>query len=94
MTLGCSEAEMQPTTLDTVAEEFVKLALAVGQHDADYVDAYFGPEEWRAKAEEESLDLDEILDRALTLSQSIDSLAVETADSMLSQRQRRLAASE
>lgn len=91
MTLGCSEADMQPTTLDTIAEEFVKLALAVGQHDADYVDAYFGPEEWRAKVEEESLDLDEILDRALALSQSIDSLAVDTADSMLSQRHRRLA---
>ena len=70
---------MQPSTLDTVAEDFVKLALAVGQHDADYVDAYFGPEEWQATVEEESLGLDEILDRALALSQQIDSLPVDAA---------------
>ena len=30
-----------------VAEEYVKLVLALGQHDADYVDAYYGPPEWK-----------------------------------------------
>jgi hypothetical protein len=34
-----------------IAESYVKLVLAVGQHDADYVDAYYGPPEWRAGAE-------------------------------------------
>ena len=82
---------MQPSTLDTVAEDFVKLALAVGQHDADYVDAYFGPEEWQATVVEESLGLDEILDRAQALSQQIESLPVDTTDSMNRQRHRRLA---
>jgi hypothetical protein len=84
---------MQPSTLDTVAEDFVKLALAVGQHDADYVDAYFGPEEWQATVEEESLGLDEILDHALALSQQIDSLPVSPDDKKLVQRHRRLAKS-
>ena len=37
--------------MDTVAERYVKLVLAVGQHDADYVDAYYGPPEWRKQAE-------------------------------------------
>ena len=27
------------------------LVLALGQHDADYVDAYYGPAEWRQEAE-------------------------------------------
>ena len=26
--------------MDTIAERYVKLVLAMGQHDADYVDAY------------------------------------------------------
>ena len=33
--------------MDKAAEQYVKLALAVGHHDPDYVDAYYGPEEWR-----------------------------------------------
>ncbi|MBY0496365.1 MAG: hypothetical protein K2Y23_19320 [Cyanobacteria bacterium] len=35
----------------SVAEQYVKLVLAVGQHDADYVDAFYGPAEWRKDAE-------------------------------------------
>ena len=29
--------------MNTIAERYVKLVLAVGQHDADYVDAFYGP---------------------------------------------------
>ncbi len=36
--------------MNTLAERYVKLVLAVGQHDADYVDAYYGPPEWRKEA--------------------------------------------
>jgi hypothetical protein len=35
----------------SVAEQYVKLVLAVGQHDSDYVDAFYGPAEWRKEAE-------------------------------------------
>ena len=33
--------------MDDLAERYVKLVLAVGVHDGDYVDAYYGPPEWR-----------------------------------------------
>lgn len=33
--------------MDQVAEEYVKLVLNIGQYDADFVDAYYGPKEWR-----------------------------------------------
>jgi hypothetical protein len=39
-----------PTEMDAIAEGYVKLVLAVGQHDADYVDAYYGPEAWKPAA--------------------------------------------
>ena len=47
-------------SLDRVAEGYVKLALALGEHDPLYVDAYNGPPEWRAKAREEKKPLVEI----------------------------------
>jgi hypothetical protein len=34
-----------------VAERYVKLVLAVGRHDGDFVDAFYGPAEWRKEAE-------------------------------------------
>ena len=36
--------------LDTVAEAYVKLVLAVGRHDDLYVDAYYGPPAWKTMA--------------------------------------------
>ena len=36
--------------LDALAESYVKLVLAVGRHDALYVDAFYGPPAWQAEA--------------------------------------------
>src|SRR4029078_2912048 len=46
--------------LDDVAQAYVRLVLALGVHDADYVDAYYGPPEWRAKAQADKRPLPEI----------------------------------
>ena len=43
------------TSVQEIAEAYVKLVLAVGQHDPDYVDAYYGPAEWK-KQEKKPLD--------------------------------------
>jgi hypothetical protein len=61
----------QDTTMNTLAERYVRLVLAVGQHDADYVDAYYGPPEWRKEAEAQKLPLTEIASRAATLSRDL-----------------------
>ena len=45
---------------DEIARQYVRLVLALGQHDADYVDAYYGPPEWRAEAEKAKAPLEEI----------------------------------
>ncbi len=36
-----------PTTIEVIAEDYVRLVLKVGQYDSAVVDAYFGPEEWQ-----------------------------------------------
>jgi hypothetical protein len=37
--------------MNDIAERYVKLVLAMGQHDPAYVDAYYGPPEWQTEAE-------------------------------------------
>lgn len=54
-----------------VAERYVRLVLAVGQHDADYVDAFYGPAEWRTAAEAAKLPLAAIDQQAAALEQDL-----------------------
>ena len=60
-------AKGQATPMDRVAEGYVKLVLAMGAHDADYVDAYYGPSEWKTEAAAAKPGLDAIASRAATL---------------------------
>lgn len=50
-------SEESAASLDAIGEAFVKLALALGEHDKAFVDAYHGPAEWSeaAKTEQRSL---------------------------------------
>jgi len=58
--LAAPPATRDPDPMIPIAESYVKLVLAVGQHDADYVDAYYGPPEWRTEAEAKKRPLPEI----------------------------------
>ncbi len=55
------------TGMNGIAEQYVKLVLALGQHDADYVDAYYGPPEWKAEAAAAKVPLDDLGARARAL---------------------------
>src|SRR4029453_8145072 len=46
--------------MNNVAERYAHLVLALGQHDPDYVDAFYGPPEWKTQAEKEKKSLDAI----------------------------------
>src|SRR5262245_36827461 len=52
--------------MNPIAEQYVKLVLALGQHDAAYVDAYYGPPEWKPQ-EGSKQPLSEIDDAARAL---------------------------
>ena len=69
--------------MNTLGERYVRLVLAMGQHDADYVDAYYGPAEWRKEADAQKLPLDEITARAAALANDIAAAAPPaTADEL------------
>ncbi|HEY6506874.1 MAG TPA: hypothetical protein VIY56_02605 [Vicinamibacterales bacterium] len=54
-----SQREVEGARMNALAERYVRLVLALGQHDADYVDAYYGPPEWKPTGDKRPLaDLD------------------------------------
>lgn len=77
--------------LDPLAESFVKLALAAGVHDGDYVDAYYGPPDWRTTAESEKLPLAEVRARVAALSASLAQVDAAGFDRLQVQRHAYLA---
>jgi hypothetical protein len=63
---GCGEehrAESAPD-LDDIAADYVFLELAMGRHDGNHVDAYYGPETLRQAANDAELTLQQIADKA------------------------------
>ena len=77
-------AGAQDTAMNTLAERYVRLALSLGQHDADYVDAYYGPEPWRTEALAEKLSLADIQSRADALVRELQmARPPESADEMV-----------
>ncbi len=63
------------SVMDEVAESYVRLVLAVGEYDADYVDAYYGPQEWRDEVTAEQLPLPAIASRANSLLEKLRAVA-------------------
>src|SRR5687767_4403795 len=82
VSLGCAPRTTPPFVapsdaargldMDLVAERYVKLVLALGVHDADYVDAYYGPAEWRTEAAAAKKPLPEIRAGASALISEIE----------------------
>ncbi len=63
-----------PPDYDAFAEQYVKLVLAVGAHDANFVDAYYGPEAWRTEATANKTGIAELKAEAAALMEQITAL--------------------
>jgi hypothetical protein len=72
------------------AEEYVRLVLAVGEHDPDYVDAYYGPPRWREEVKAEKPALADIRKRAQELHEALGSYAPTGGDEMVRLRHQYL----
>lgn len=60
-------------SLDTIAERFVTLSLAAGDHDKDFVDAYFGPETLRPS---QAISVSQIIAQSQQLLNEIDQISL------------------
>ena len=86
---GCGSTASTPVApadslreMNSVAESYVKLVLAVGQHDKDYVDAFYGPPEWKTEAERGKRALPDLASEAARLTFRMEALP-EPSDAML-----------
>lgn len=90
---GCQREKAQQdaaelaSSLNRIAEAYVKLALAVGQHDANYVDAYYGPETWQGQAKAEKKSLAAIIQSATPLLAELEKLNVTRQEESVQLRQ-------
>jgi hypothetical protein len=71
-----SQGAQAPDPFREIAIRYVKLVLAVGQHDTDYVDAYYGAPDLRKEAEAEKLSLSTIETQAAALETAIGKTAL------------------
>ena len=66
--------------INAAAESYVNLVLAVGEHDSDYVDAYYGPPEWRERIRSHTPSVDEIRSQASRVLHDITALPAASED--------------
>ena len=64
---GCATTGDHEIEMRSHSERYVKLVLAMGHHDADYVDAYYGPKEWKEEVDAKRPSLLEIHANATAL---------------------------
>jgi len=76
--------------MNQIAESYVRLVLAVGQHDADYVDAYYGPPEWKAEAQASKPSLASISSQAAHLAEELTHLDTSQAEETIPLRHQSL----
>jgi len=76
------------SVLNPIAESYVKLVLAVGEHDANYVDAYYGPPAWRAAARQEQRPLSELRQAADSLLAALGPLPADSLAPLAQLRHR------
>ena len=89
---GCesSSPPPNPATLDPIARRYVTLALGLGAHDPNYVDAYYGPDSLRTVARAESLTVAEIRVAADSLIRVLGDTVPSYADSLVRLRHKYL----
>ncbi|MDR3610954.1 MAG: hypothetical protein P4L27_10350 [Ignavibacteriaceae bacterium] len=72
--------------MNRIAERYVKLVLNVGLHDPGYVDAYYGPAEWKPESSsvivKDSMQVQKLFDESGKLLDSLDALSNYKADEL------------
>lgn len=89
---GACRPEAAPASadLDAVARRYVVLALGLGRHDPNYVDAYYGPDSLKAIADRDSLPLGSIRVAAESLRTRLGDETATYEDSLVALRHRYL----
>ena len=85
-------AQRAEPDLNPLAERYVRLSLEIGTHEEGYIDAYFGPPEWKTEAEAHPRPLTELKAAADALHAELETALTQARDPMAQRRARSLAA--
>jgi len=80
---SCNKKVNIDETFKVIAEDYVKLVLEIGLYDAYFVDAYYGPEEWRPKVLENKdakIPEVELLEKVQALNAMLESINLNDID--------------
>ena len=89
MSVVSASASAATGDANRLAAQYVRLVLAVGLHDPDYVDAYYGPAEWKESVAKAKPAIPEIRRQARELAMGIE-LLPPASDEMTALRHRYL----
>jgi hypothetical protein len=78
--------------LNPLAERYVRMSLEIGTHEEGYIDAYYGPEEWKSEAEAAPRAIVDLKTAADTLGAEIEAALESARDPVVQRRARALAA--
>ncbi len=78
--------------LNPLAESYVRLALEIGTYEEGYIDAYYGPPEWKTEAEANPRSTADLKTAADALSAQITEALGQSRDAEVQRRARALAA--
>ncbi|HEY9442717.1 MAG TPA: hypothetical protein VIQ25_05755 [Gemmatimonadales bacterium] len=87
---GASPPAPDPARLDPIARRYVVLALELGHHDPNFVDAYYGPDSLKAAADAESLSVPQVRAAAESLIAVLGDRIPTYADSLVGLRHQYL----
>lgn len=95
---GCKSASVsstpavaEATSLDKLAEDYVKLTLELGEQEAGYVDAYYGPAEWAEATKLKPRDMRQLGNAIVDLMLRLDTFP-KSNDPLVEARKRFLSA--
>ncbi len=81
-----SQKRNRTITMDGIAEQYVRLILDIGQHDPDYVDAYYGPKEWQDASKKVKQQLTALEDRTEAVTARLKRIRVPKSNTSLTLR--------
>jgi hypothetical protein len=90
MVAAVAIARANAAPMSQIAREYVRLVLALGHHDRDYVDAYYGPADIKAEADAANLPLDDIGKAVNTIAESLKGVPVDGRDELTRLRRQYL----
>ncbi|SKB65469.1 hypothetical protein SAMN05661099_2105 [Daejeonella lutea] len=80
--ISCSQdKEDSASSLNTIAQDYVRLGLFIGQYDTDFVDAYYGPDSLKPKTKPELFPKDSVLSAIAGMRKQLDQLIARGNDS-------------